>query len=77
MPRKPKSLLKKHEVQIAKAKRTCKNSGETIGKGEVCLVVWDSQYDRRPYSKNIAFKIIADARQTLAEIENSLNERTD
>ena len=73
MPRKPKSLLKKHEVQIAKAKRTCKNSGEPIGKGEACLVIWDSQYDRHPYSRDIAFKMIADAHEALELIEESLN----
>lgn len=72
MPRKPKSLLKKHEVQITKAKRTCKNSGETIGKGEACLVVWDSPYDRHPYSRDIALKMIADAHQALDLLEKSL-----
>ena len=72
MPRKPKSLLKKHEVQIARGKRTCKNSGKKILKGEAFLMVWDSQYDRHPYSREIAFKMIASARHVLDEIESSL-----
>lgn len=72
MARKRKALLKKHEVQVAERKRTCKNSGEVIVKGEVCLVVWDSQYDRKPYSREIALRMISDARQALDEIEAAL-----
>lgn len=72
MARKLKALLKKHEVQVAERKRTCKNSGAVIVKGEVCLVVWDSQFDRKPYSRKIALQMISDARQALDIIENAL-----
>jgi len=71
MARRRKSLLKKHEIQTAKGKRTCKNTGEAICKGETCLVVWDSQYDTHTYSKEIAIQMIADARKALDALESS------
>ena len=72
MARRRKKLLKKYEVQIAKRKRTCKNSGSAIRKGEACLVVWDSQYDKKPYSRDVALQMISDARETLDAIEDAL-----
>lgn len=69
MPGKRKALLKKHEVQVAKGRRTCKNSGVSITKGEACLVVWDAQFDKKPYSQDVALLMIADARKALDEIE--------
>jgi len=72
MARKRKALLKKHEVQVAERRRTCKNSGAFIKMGEQCLVVWDAQFDCKPYSREVALLMIADARQVLDEIESVL-----
>lgn len=72
MPRKRKALLKKYEVQVAERRRTCKNSGVPIMKGEPCLVVWDAQYDNKTYSREAALLMIADAHKTLDEIETEL-----
>lgn len=69
MPGKRKALLKKHEVQVAKGPRTCKNSGVSIAKGEACLVVWDAQFDKKPYSQAVALLMIADARKALDELD--------
>ncbi len=75
MPRKRKALLKKHEIQIAERQRTCKHSGNAITKGEACLVVWDSQFDYRPYCKDIALHMIEDARVQLDQLESELKGR--
>jgi hypothetical protein len=72
MARRRKSLLKKHEVQVAVRRRTCKNSGDVITKGESCLVVWDAQFDSHPYSRTVALQMISDARVTLDRLENAL-----
>jgi len=72
MARKRKALLKKHEVQVAQRRRTCKNSGASIIMGEQCLVVWDGQFDCKSYSRDVARLMIADARQALDEIETLL-----
>jgi hypothetical protein len=69
MAGKRKALLKKHEVQVAERRRTCKNSGISITKGELCLVVWDAQFNCKPYSKEVALLMISDARKTLDQIE--------
>ena len=67
-----KSLLKRVEVETVKTKRTCKNSGAAIVKGEVCIVVHDGIYDRNPYSRRVALQMIKAARLRLDEIESSL-----
>ena len=72
MVRRRKSLLKKHEVQTAKRRRKCKNTGEAICRGETCLVIWDAQYDPHTYSREIAIQMIADAREVLDTLESSL-----
>jgi hypothetical protein len=76
MPRKRKSILKKHEVQVAERKRTCKNSNAEIRSGESCLVVWDTQFDRHNYSASVALAMIGDARKALDELENALGTDT-
>ena len=76
MAGKRKALLKKHEVQVAKGRRTCKNSGVSITKGEPCLVVWDAQFDHKPYCREVALLMIADARKALDEIEAVLHRTT-
>jgi hypothetical protein len=68
-----KSLLKKHEVETAQRKRTCKNSGEAIVMGEVCLVVQDGIHSKYPYCRTIALQMIAAARERLDEIEAELS----
>ena len=72
MPKKRKSILKRCAVEVAKGKRTCKNSGQPILKGEVCLVVWDDTFDQKPYSKNIARLMIDDAHRALGELSQKL-----
>ena len=77
MPRKRKSLLKKHEIQVAERRRTCKNSGSPIAKGELCLVVWDAQFDCKPYSRDVALDMIADARSRLDQLAAELRNTAD
>lgn len=72
MARKRKALLKKHEIQVAERRRTCKNSGLAIAKGEPCLVVWDGQFDCKPYSRSVALQMIGDARIALDQLEAEL-----
>ena len=76
MPGRRKSLLKKNDVEIAQRRRTCGYSRNRIHRGETCLVVWDGQYQRKCYSREVALLMINDARQMLGEIEASLNGRT-
>lgn len=59
-------------MQVAERKRTCKNSNAEISKGETCLVVWDTQYDRNNYSSTVAVQMINDARKALDALENSI-----
>jgi len=73
MARKRKTLIKKHEIQIVKRQRICKNSGISITKGEPCLVVWDNQFDKKPYSREVALLMIADARKALDDIESVIS----
>jgi hypothetical protein len=70
---KVKSLIKRHSVETALHKRTCKHTRNPIPKGEVCLVVYDGPRDRHPYSKEVAMKMISQARTALDEIEASLS----
>ena len=65
MPRQRKSIVKRHEIQTAERERTCKHSGAKIKKGQACLVVWDSQYDRSSYSREVGLLMIEDARKAL------------
>lgn len=71
---KVKKLLKRCEIQTAVRKRTCKRTSEKISAGEKCIVVWDSQYDKKPYSKKIALEMIRKAHLDLDELEQLLNE---
>jgi hypothetical protein len=73
MPRKRKSLIKKCEVEVAQRQRTCKHSNVAIAKGEICFVVWDTQYDRHNYSSAVARQMIADARAALDHLESLLS----
>lgn len=72
MPR-VKQMLKNTEVEIAKARRTCKFTKESITKGTPCLVVYDGRRDRSCYSVDIALEMIKSARARLDELEHELN----
>ncbi len=71
MPR-PKQMVKRSEVEVAKGRRTCKFSRTSIGKGEVCLVIYDGQRDRFPYCRDVGLEMIRLARARLDELEEAL-----
>jgi hypothetical protein len=73
MPRKLKSLLKKLDVESAERQRKCKNTGRIISKGSLCLVVWDSQFARANYSREIAVMMIKEAQGALDQLLTTLN----
>ncbi len=68
-----KQMVKRTEVEIAKAKRTCKFTSESIVKGSVCLVIYDGPRDRSCYSQRIALEMIKCARERLDELEGALS----
>ena len=71
MPKR-KSLLKRVEIEIAQRSRTCKFTGESIAKGQTCIVVFDAQRETSGYCRDVALLMIRDARQRLTELEESL-----
>lgn len=73
MPR-VKSIIKRCEVEVAKQKRTCKNTGRAISRGSKCLVVYDDPYRKYNYSREAAIRMIRRARQQLAELEDGLGD---
>lgn len=72
MPR-PKQMVKSCEVEIARAKRTCAFTSAPIFKGSPCLVVHEGPRDRSCYSREIALRMIKQARQRLDEVEHQLS----
>jgi hypothetical protein len=72
MPR-PKQMIKTCEVEIARARRTCTFSKTPILKGIPCLVVYEGYRDRFCYSREIALRMIKQARERLDEIEQELS----
>lgn len=68
-----KQMVKRTDVETAKAKRTCKFSGEAIVKGSICLVIYDGPRNRSCYSRRIALEMIKFARTRLDEIEAQLS----
>jgi hypothetical protein len=72
MPR-PKQMVKSCEVEIARAKRTCAFTSAPIFKGSPCLVVYEGPRDRSCYSREIALRMIKQARQRLDEVEHQLS----
>lgn len=70
-----KQMVKRAKVEIAKARRTCKFTGESIAKGSACLVIHDGPRDRSCYSQNTALKMIRLARARLDELERELSEQ--
>ena len=73
MPR-PKSMIKKSLVEIAKAKRTCVFSNAEIPKGAVSLVLFEDSRDRYVYCKEVALQMIQKARERLATIERAIKD---
>ena len=67
-----KQMVKRTEVEVAKAKRTCKFTSEPIVKGSICLVIYDGPRDRSCYSQGIALEMIKLARGRLDELERLL-----
>ena len=67
-----KQMVKRSVVEIAKGKRTCKFTSESIAKGSVCLVVHDGPRDRACYSRRVALEMIKLARARLDELEGQL-----
>lgn len=67
-----KQMVKSTDVEIAKAKRTCRYSKKAIAKGSVCMVVYDGPRDRSCYSKTIALDMIQLARRRLDTLEAEL-----
>ncbi len=72
MPR-PKQMVKTCKVEIALAKRTCAFSNASIIKGTPCLVVYESPRNRFCYSKEVALRMIKQAREHLDGIEHQLS----
>lgn len=69
----PKQMVKRSEVETAKAKRTCKFTSESIPKGSICLVIYDGPRARSCYSRSIALEMIKLARKRLEELEGLLS----
>ena len=70
-----KQMVKRSDVEIAKAKRNCRFSGEAIRKGTVCMVIYDGPRKRACYSKKIAMEMIDQARRYLLDLEEQLSGR--
>ena len=76
MPR-HKQVVKRSAVEVAKRRRTCKFSGTSIGKGAVCLVVYDSPRDRSAYCREVGLEMIGLARARLDALEEELKKDGD
>ena len=71
MPR-HRQMVKRSDVEVVKRRRTCKFSGNYIGKGAVCLVVYDSPRDRSAYCRDVGLEMIRLARARLDALEDKL-----
>lgn len=71
MPKR-KSILKRIEIETAKRKRTCKFSKASITKGEQCIVVYDAPREYKGYCRDVALKMIEDAKAEIRVIEEKL-----
>ena len=70
---KMKQMVKRTEVEIAKARRTCKFSKVPILKGETCLMLFESSRDRFCYSQGTGLHMVKLARERLDELERQLS----
>jgi hypothetical protein len=68
----PKQMVKRSDVEVAKARRTCKFTRAEIKKGTVCLVIYEGPRNRFCYSRETALQMITLARERLTEIEQQL-----
>jgi hypothetical protein len=68
-----KLILKRSVVEVAKAKRTYRFSGEAVPKGSICMVVYNGPRERAGYSQRVAFEMVKLARARLDEIEKQLS----
>jgi hypothetical protein len=68
-----KLMVKRTVVEVAKAKRTCRFTSESIVKGSICLVVHDGPRDRACYSQHIGLEMIKFARAYLDKLEKELS----
>jgi hypothetical protein len=68
-----KQMVKRSTAEIAKAKRTCKFTGQSIVKGTICMVIYDGTRDRACYSQKIALDMIQQARLYLLDLEMQLS----
>ncbi len=69
-----KQMVKRADVEVAKARRTCKFTKAAITKGEPCLVLFEGPRDRFCYSADTALKMIRKARARLDELEQELSQ---
>lgn len=69
---KMKQMIKRVDIEQAKRRRTCKFSGKPIEKDSLCLVLHEDSRDRYCYSKDIALKMIENAKNRLADLESIL-----
>lgn len=65
-------MIKRTEVEQAQRRRKCKFSGKPIEKDSLCLVLYEDSRDRYCYSKDVALKMIEEARVRLVELEDML-----
>ena len=71
--KKTKTLLKKAVPEVAQRRRECGNTRRKIQAGESCLVVFDGPRQRFCYSREVALRMIEEARRRLDELQASLN----
>ena len=71
MPR-PKKMVKRSVVEVARKRRTCKFSRASIDNGTKCLVVYDSSRDRSTYCRDVGLEMIRLARSELDSLEDKL-----
>ena len=76
MPR-HKQMVKRSDVEVARGRRTCKFSGASIGKGAVCLVVYDGPRDRSAYCRDVGLEMIRLARSRLDALEDELEKHVE
>ena len=67
-------MLKRSHVEVAKKRRTCKFTSQSITGGSVCLVVFDGPRDRFVYSCEVGLEMIRLAHERLDKLEQELLE---
>ena len=68
-----KQIVKRSAIEVAKRRRTCKFSGNSIEKGEVCLIVYDGPRKRSSYCRDVGIEMIRTARLRLDELDRTLH----